>query len=112
MDICVVGAGYVGLVTSACFAYLGNKVVAVDSNRHRLDSLRAGKSPFYEPGLDDFLIDVMQSGNLEFSEDIEHAVLRSQVIFIAVGTPPMPNGEPDLSQVMSVVEPLVARLIL
>jgi UDPglucose 6-dehydrogenase len=100
----------VGLVTSACLAYLGNRVIAVDSNKSRLDSLRAGKSPFYEPGLDNFLKDAIQSGNLEFSENIEHAVVNSQVIFIAVGTPPMPNGEPDLSQVMAVARSIGAAL--
>ncbi len=110
MEICVVGAGYVGLVTSACLAYLGNKVIAVDSNKARLDSLQAGKSPFYEPGLDDFLVDAIKSGNLEFSESIELAVAKSQVIFIAVGTPPMPNGEPDLSQVMSVARAIGGAL--
>ncbi len=110
VDICVVGAGYVGLVTSACLAYLGNRVIAVDSNKERLESLRSGKSPFYEPGLDDFLLDAIQSGNLEFSENIEQAVIKSQVIFIAVGTPPMPTGEPDLSQVMAVARAIGGAL--
>lgn len=110
MEICVIGAGYVGLVTSACLAYLGNSVIAVDSNKARLDSLRSGKSPFYEPGLDDFLLDAIKSGNLEFSESIETAVAKSQVIFIAVGTPPMPNGEPDLSQVMAVARAIGGAL--
>ncbi len=110
MEICVIGAGYVGLVTSACLAYLGNRVVAVDSNKARLDSLRSGKSPFYEPGLDDFLADAIKSGNLEFSESIDTAVTKSQVIFIAVGTPPMPNGEPDLSQVMAVARAIGGAL--
>lgn len=110
MEICVVGAGYVGLVTSACLAYLGNRVIAVDSNKERLTSLRSGKSPFFEPGLDDFLVDAIQSGNLEFSESIEQSVNKAQVIFIAVGTPPMPNGEPDLSQVMAVARAIGGAL--
>lgn len=102
MDICVVGAGYVGLVTSACLAYLGNQVIAVDSNIAKLEQLRQGKMPFYEPGLDDFVNEAIKSEFLTFTEDLEKAVRQSEIIFIAVGTPPLPTGEPDLSQVMSV----------
>lgn len=102
MDICVVGAGYVGLVTSACLAYLGNRVIAVDANQERLAVLRKGKAPFFEPGLDEFLEECNKSGFLEYSDSIENGVARSEVIFIAVGTPPLSNGESDLSQVMNV----------
>jgi len=102
VDISVIGAGYVGLVTSACLAYLGNRVIAVDSNREKLELLKQGRAPFFEPGLDEFLTDAIKSGFLEFSDSIEHAVARSEVIFIAVGTPPLSNGESDLSQVMAV----------
>ncbi|MBS1953398.1 MAG: UDP-glucose/GDP-mannose dehydrogenase family protein [Cyanobacteria bacterium SZAS-4] len=102
MDISVIGAGYVGLVTSACLAYLGNRVIAVDSNREKLESLKQGRAPFFEPGLDEFLTAAISSGFLEFSDSIESAVAKSQVVFIAVGTPPLPNGESDLSQVMAV----------
>jgi UDPglucose 6-dehydrogenase len=110
VDICVVGAGYVGLVTSACLAYLGNHVIAVDANQERLASLRAGQTPFFEPLLDQFLKETIGSGFLEFSDSIEQAVVKSQVIFIAVGTPPMPNGEPDLSQVMAVARAIGGAL--
>ncbi len=110
MDICVVGAGYVGLVTSACLAYLGNQVIAVDSNKGRLSDLRAGKTPFFEPGLDEFLKETIGSGFLTFSDSIEFGVAKSQVIYIAVGTPPMPNGEPDLSQVMAVARAIGGAL--
>ncbi|HEY9679605.1 MAG TPA: UDP-glucose/GDP-mannose dehydrogenase family protein [Drouetiella sp.] len=102
MDISVIGAGYVGLVTSACLAYLGNHVIAVDSNQEKLASLRQGRAPFFEPGLDEFLTEAINSGFLEFSDSIEQAVSKSQIIFIAVGTPPLSNGESDLSQVMNV----------
>jgi UDPglucose 6-dehydrogenase len=102
VDISVIGAGYVGLVTSACLAYLGNHVIAVDSNREKLASLKQGRAPFFEPGLDAFLTEAIESGFLEFSDSIETAVARSQVVFIAVGTPPLSNGESDLSQVMAV----------
>jgi UDPglucose 6-dehydrogenase len=110
VDICVVGAGYVGLVTSACLAYLGNHVIAVDANEERLASLRAGRTPFFEPKLDEFLKETISSGFLEFSNSIEQAVIKSQVIFIAVGTPPMPNGESDLSQVMAVARAIGGAL--
>ncbi len=110
MDICVVGAGYVGLVTSACLAHLDNKIIAVDSNQERLASLRTGKSPFFEPNLDEFLMDAISSGNLQFSDSVDEAVKKSEIIFIAVGTPPMPNGEPDLSQVMAVARAIGGAL--
>ena len=102
MEICVVGAGYVGLVTSACFAYLGHEVVAVESNPDRLELLKKGKVPFYEPGLQEFVSDGIKSGLLDFSDDLDSAVKKSQVVFIAVGTPSLQSGEPDLSQVMNV----------
>ena len=79
MDISVIGAGYVGLVTCACLAYLGNHVIAVDSNKEKLASLKQGRAPFYEPGLDQFLTESIESGFLEFSDSIEAAVKRSQV---------------------------------
>lgn len=102
MEICVVGAGYVGLVTSACLAYLGHEVVNVESNPDRLDMLKEGKVPFFEPGLQEFVSDGIKSGLLEFSDKLDQAVQKAQIIFIAVGTPSLQNGEPDLSQVMTV----------
>lgn len=110
MDICVIGAGYVGLVTSACFAYLGNQVIAVDANQERLDCLRRGEVPFYEPGLDQFLKETISSGYLEFTDKLEAAVKKSQVIFIAVGTPPTSSGDSDLSQVMTVARAIGSAL--
>lgn len=110
MDVCVVGAGYVGLVTSACLAFLGNRVTAVDSNREKLESLKKGIVPFYEPGLNDFVRDCVQSEFLEFSDNIEQAVKRADVIFIAVGTPPLAGGDPDMSQVMSVARSIGTAL--
>jgi UDPglucose 6-dehydrogenase len=110
LDICVIGAGYVGLVTSACFAHLGNNVIAVDANPERLACLRRGEVPFYEPGLNEFIRECVSSGFLQFSDKIEPAVKKSQVIFIAVGTPPAPTGDPDLSQVMTVAREIGAAL--
>jgi len=102
LDICVIGAGYVGLVTSACFAHLGNNVTAVDANPERLACLNRGEVPFYEPGLNDFIKSSVSAGVLKFSDKLESAVKKAQVIFIAVGTPPAAAGDPDLSQVMNV----------
>ena len=99
LNVCVIGAGYVGLVTSSCLAYFGNKVTAVESNRMRLEKLQKGIIPFFEPGVEDLVKQCTQSGSLEFTSDIEAAVKKADVIFIAVGTPSQPNGEPDLSQV-------------
>ncbi|MCW5824842.1 MAG: UDP-glucose/GDP-mannose dehydrogenase family protein [Cyanobacteria bacterium TGS_CYA1] len=110
MNICVVGAGYVGLVTSACLAYLGNKVVTVESNPARLDELAKGKVPFFEPGLQEFVSDCLKSKTIKFSSDITQAVKSAQVIFIAVGTPSQANGEPDLSQVMTVARSIGGAL--
>jgi len=110
VDICVVGAGYVGLVTSVCLAYLGNQVVAVESNQEKLASLKKGEVPFFEPGLNDFVKSSIETGNLEFTPSLDEAVKRSDVIFICVGTPSHPNGEPDLSQVMTVAREIGAAL--
>lgn len=110
MDICVIGAGYVGLVTSACLAYLGNQVTAVESNPERLGSLRKGLVPFFEPGLQEFVQTTSESGFLTFSDNLEEAVRKAHVIFIAVGTPSLPNGEPDLSQVMVVAKSIGSAL--
>lgn len=102
MDICVVGAGYVGLVTSVCLAYLGNQITAVESSKERLESMKKGVLPFFEPGLEDFVKSLLESGKLKFSDSLDEAVKKSDVIFICVGTPPLPNGDSDMSQVMSV----------
>jgi UDPglucose 6-dehydrogenase len=102
VDICVIGAGYVGLVTGTFLANLGNNVVVMDANKERLNSLTAGIVPFFEPGLNEFLKAGSATGCLEFVDSIEKGVKQSQIIFIAVGTPPLPSGEPDLSQVMTV----------
>ncbi len=102
MDICVVGAGYVGLVTSACLAYFGNQVTAVEANPDKLEALKTGDVPFFEPGLTEFVKSCLESGSLKFTGDLDAGVKKSDVIFICVGTPPLANGESDLSQVMTV----------
>lgn len=110
MEVCVVGAGYVGLVTSVCLSYLGNQVITVESNPERISSLKAGNVPFFEPHLEELTNECIHSGFLEFTDDLESAVKRSQIIFIAVGTPPLASGEPDLSQLMTVARAIGSAL--
>jgi UDPglucose 6-dehydrogenase len=102
MNICVVGTGYVGLVTGAVFADLGNDVVCVDKVRGKIDSLKAGKMPIYEPGLEEMVVRNVDDGRLSFTTDLPAAVRQSDVVFIAVGTPPRETGETDLSHVEAV----------
>ena len=108
MNIAVVGSGYVGLVTTAVFAELGNQVVGVDINEERIRQLNRGESPIYEPGLDEMLQRNIAAGRLRFTTDTAAAVRECAVIFIAVGTPPADDGSTDLSQVKSVVRAIAA----
>ena len=102
MNICVVGTGYVGLVTGAVFADLGNDVVCVDNDQKKIEALRAGRMPIYEPGLEEMVIRNKDDGRLSFTTDLPGAVRQADVIFIAVGTPPKDTGETDLSHVEAV----------
>jgi UDPglucose 6-dehydrogenase len=102
MNICVVGTGYVGLVTGAVFADLGNDVVCVDNATKKIAALRAGQMPIYEPGLEEMVARNKDDGRLTFSTDLPGGVRQADVIFIAVGTPPKESGETDLSQVEAV----------
>jgi nucleotide sugar dehydrogenase len=97
--VAVVGSGYVGTVVAACLAFLGRQVVGVETDPDKLRDLAAGRSPFYEPGLSDLLIDSVGSGRLSFTDDMAEAVGRSDVIFLCVGTPPGPGGHADMSSV-------------
>src|SRR5450432_2998282 len=96
MQIIVIGTGYVGTVTGACLAYLGHHVTCVDSDASKIATLLRGESPIYEPHLEEMLKLASQRGGLEFSTELAGAVARSEVIFIAVGTPPLPTGEANL----------------
>ena len=102
MNICVVGTGYVGLVTGAVFADLGNDVICVDNAIKKIEALRAGQMPIYEPGLEEMVVRNKDDGRLTFSTDLPAAVRQADVIFIAVGTPPKETGETDLSHVEAV----------
>lgn len=99
MNICVIGAGYVGLVTGAVFADLGNEVTCVDILEERIKMLQQGKIPIYEPGLEEMIIRNTKDKRLFFSSSIAEGVKKAEIIFICVGTPPRANGETDLAYV-------------
>tara|TARA_Y100001970_G_scaffold187794_1_gene228469 strand:+ start:809 stop:2104 length:1296 start_codon:yes stop_codon:yes gene_type:complete len=101
----MIGSGYVGLVSGACFADLGNKVLCVDKDRTKINKLKSSISPIYEPGLDDLIRNNYRAKRLDFTDDIEKAVKDSQIIFICVGTPTKKGSNlVDLSQVYSVAK--------
>jgi UDPglucose 6-dehydrogenase len=100
MKVTVVGAGYVGLVTAACLAELGNQVVGVDHDHGRVALLQAGGVPIYEPGLDELVQRNLQAGRLSFTTGMPQALAHADVIFIAVGTPPQEDGSADLQHVL------------
>jgi UDPglucose 6-dehydrogenase len=102
MNICVVGTGYVGLVTGAVFADLGNEVICVDNQADKIAELRAGRMPIYEPGLEEMVARNVADGRLAFTTDLDDAVKRSVIVFITVGTPPGNNGQTDLTAVEAV----------
>ena len=103
MKICMIGTGYVGLVSGTCFADLGNKVICVDKDKNKINKLKKGISPIYEPGLDDLIRNNYRSKRLDFTDDLEKAVKDSQIIFVCVGTPTKKGSNlVDLSQVYSV----------
>ncbi|HMH42973.1 MAG TPA: UDP-glucose/GDP-mannose dehydrogenase family protein [Pyrinomonadaceae bacterium] len=101
MHIAVIGSGYVGLVTGACFAEFGVDVICVDVSADKIERLTKGDSPIYEPGLEQLIKKNLQAGRLSFTTDIASAIRQSLVIFIAVGTPPRADGSADLSFVES-----------
>ncbi|MGA3241092.1 MAG: UDP-glucose/GDP-mannose dehydrogenase family protein [Bryobacteraceae bacterium] len=96
MQITVIGTGYVGTVTGACLAYIGHHVTCVDTDQAKIAKLQRGESPIYEPYLMEIVAMAAQRGGIEFSTDVGPAAAASDVIFIAVGTPPLPSGEPNL----------------
>jgi UDPglucose 6-dehydrogenase len=97
MHIAVIGTGYVGLVTGACFAEFGVDVTCVDIDSEKIARLAAGEMPIYEPGLEQLVVKNIQSGRLRFTTDLKQAVEQALVIFLAVGTPPRNDGSPDLT---------------
>jgi UDPglucose 6-dehydrogenase len=110
MKICVVGVGYVGLVTAACLAEAGNNVVCVDKDADRIAGLKSGIIPIYEPGLAEIVSHNQRLNRLHFTTDLKHGIENSLVIFLAVGTPSAPDGSPDLSAILSVAAQIAENL--
>jgi UDPglucose 6-dehydrogenase len=102
MRVCVIGTGYVGLVTGACLAHVGHQVICVDNNEEKVKLLKSGQSPIFEPGLTEIMQSSIQTGNLEFTSDIGAGVTHGEILFIAVGTPALPTGESDTRYVEAV----------
>ncbi|WP_168121082.1 UDP-glucose/GDP-mannose dehydrogenase family protein [Paenibacillus sp. HB172176] len=99
MKITVIGTGYVGLVSGVCYAKLGHEVICVDKDSAKINRLQAGEVPIYEPGLKELIAEVTASGNLDFTVALDYAVQQSELIILAVGTPPLSNGEANLSYI-------------
>jgi UDPglucose 6-dehydrogenase len=102
MRVCVIGTGYVGLVTGACLAHIGHDVICIDNNEEKVKLMKSGQSPIFEPGLSEIMQSAINSGNILFSSDLAAGVAHGEILFIAVGTPPLPNGESDTRYVEAV----------
>ncbi|MCD6672204.1 MAG: UDP-glucose/GDP-mannose dehydrogenase family protein [Burkholderiaceae bacterium] len=110
MRLAVFGAGYVGLVTAACFAEMGNHVACVDVDEARVERLRRGEVPIHEPGLSEMIVRGAERGRIRFTTDAREAIGDAEVIFIAVGTPPNEDGAADLSHVLAVARTIGALI--
>ncbi len=110
MHVCVIGTGYVGLVTGACLAHIGHHVICVDNNEEKVKLMKAGQSPIYEPGLSEIMQAASKAGNLEFTTDLAGGVAHGDILFIAVGTPALPSGESDTRYVEAVARGIGAHL--
>ncbi|MFH1369618.1 MAG: UDP-glucose/GDP-mannose dehydrogenase family protein [Elusimicrobiota bacterium] len=109
-NVCVVGTGYVGLVTGACLADIGHRVICVDSIKSKIAMLKKGKMPIYEPGLAELVKKNVSKKRLSFTTDLKEGISKSEVIFIAVGTPPREDGSADLSYVETVAREIAANM--
>ena len=110
MKLTMVGTGYVGLVTGACFATTGNKVTCLDVDEEKIAMLRRGESPIYEPGLTEMLNRNAAAGRLHFTTDRSEAYANAQIIFICVGTPAGEDGSADLRHVLKVAEDIAGAI--
>ena len=110
MNICVVGTGYVGLVTGACLADFGMNVQCVDKDEAKIAALEKGRIPIYEPGLEEIVAKNQRAGRLRFTTDLKSGIESALAIFIAVGTPPLPDGAPDLTFVRQVAEAIARHM--
>src|SRR5437763_9358331 len=110
MDLSIIGSGYVGLVTGACFADVGHNVTCVDNDAHKIEILRAGRVPIYEPGLEELIHRNVAARRLQFSGSIKEGVDHSQIVFIAEPTPPQNDGSVDLSFIEKVAREIAGVL--
>ena len=110
MKITVIGTGYVGLVTGACLADIGHNVICVDIDTQKIENLKKGIIPIYEPGLDKIVDKNYQSGALKFTTDTKSSVEESEVVFIAVGTPSLPDGSVNLDYVKKAAEDIAKSM--
>ena len=105
MKLCMIGTGYVGLVSGVCFSDLGNDVICVDKNLSKIENLKNGIIPIYEPGLDELVVKNYKNKRLKFSTNLKDSILKSDIIFICVGTPTKKKGNAaDLSQIYNVAK--------
>ncbi|MBE9067844.1 UDP-glucose/GDP-mannose dehydrogenase family protein [Leptolyngbya cf. ectocarpi LEGE 11479] len=102
MRVCVIGTGYVGLVTGVCLSHIGHDVICIDNNEEKVKLMQSGQSPIFEPGLSELMQSSMEAGRLTFSTDLGAGVAHGDILFIAVGTPPLPTGESDTRYVEAV----------
>ncbi|MEH2178243.1 UDP-glucose dehydrogenase family protein [Nostoc sp.] len=102
MRVCVIGTGYVGLVTGACLAHIGHDVICVDNNEEKVKLMKSGQSPIFEPGLPEIMQSAIQTEKIHFTSDLAAGVSHGEILFIAVGTPPLPTGESDTRYVEAV----------
>ncbi len=110
MRVCVIGTGYVGLVTGACLAHIGHQVICVDNNEAKVKLMQSGQSPIFEPGLSEIMQGAIQAQRLEFTTDLAAGVEHGQILFIAVGTPALPTGESDTRYVEAVARGIGSHL--
>ena len=111
MKLCMIGTGYVGLVSGVCFSDLGNDVICVDKDKNKINLLKKGKVPIYEPGLSELVVKNFKNKKLSFSSDLRTSVINSDIIFICVGTPTKKNGNSaDLSQIYNVAKELSSSI--
>ena len=110
MRVCVIGTGYVGLVTGACLAHTGHHVICVDNNEEKVKLIQSGQSPIFEPGLSELIQSAIRAEQIEFTTDLAAGVAHGQVLFIAVGTPALPTGESDTRYVEAVARGVGSHL--
>ena len=110
MNIAIIGSGYVGLVTGICLSSIGHKIICVDNNEEKIQVLKKGEMPIYEPGLKELMLEQVKKKKLSFTSSIKEATQKSEVIFIAVGTPSKPNGDADLTYVENAAREIAVNM--